>query len=138
MSKSLIIAVDFDGTIAEHRFPDIGNEVPGAFKWMKKWKEAGAKLILWTMRSDSQACGDVLSDAVAFCRQNGVEFFGENENPDQSSWTESPKAYAHVYVDDAAFGCPLIHSNEFEARPMVDWDIVGPAVMELIESKAIV
>lgn len=77
----MYIAVDFDGTIVEHEFPDIGRESTGAFHWMKKWQEAGAKLILWTMRSDGltgtgKENGPVLTDAVEFCRRNGVEFFG--------------------------------------------------------------
>ena len=49
---SIPIAVDFDGTIVDHVFPEIGAAVPGAFKWLKRFKEAGATLILWTMRSD--------------------------------------------------------------------------------------
>lgn len=125
----LTVAVDFDGTIAEHIFPEIGKPVPGAFAWMKRWQKAGARLILWTMRSDGQEAGDVLTQAVEFCRANGVEFFGVNTNPEQDSWTSSPKAYAQVYVDDAAMGCPLLESKQAGGRPMVDWSIVGPAVM---------
>ena len=138
----MMIAVDFDGTIAEHKFPDIGQPVPGAFEWMKRFKEAGAKLILWTMRSDGRTGtgkenGTVLTDAVEFCRKRGIEFDGINENPSQKSWTCSPKAYAHVYIDDAAFGCPLIDSKEMGARMMVDWSKVGPAIMEQLERQKV-
>ena len=137
----MLVAVDFDGTIAEHEFPDIGPAVPGAFDWMRRWQAAGAKLILWTMRSDgrsgdgSRENGPVLTDAVEFCRTNGVEFFGVNENPDQKSWTGSPKAYAHLYVDDAAFGCPLRPASKAGNRPMVDWAAVGPAVLEMVTAR---
>ncbi len=137
----MIIAVDFDGTIAEHEFPDIGRPVPGAFEWMKKWQEAGAKLILWTMRSDGRSedggkeNGPVLTDAVEFCRKHGVEFWGVNRNPEQGGWTQSPKCYAHIYVDDAAFGVPLRASSKRYVRPSVDWSIVGPAVLTMITSK---
>jgi hypothetical protein len=130
------IAIDFDGTIVEHKFPAIGRSVPGAFEWMKKWKEAGARLILWTMRSDratnAYAPGEeaYLTHAVQFCRDKGVEFDAVNAGIDDWRWTTSPKAFAKVYVDDAAFGCPLIPSNEMGARPMVDWSVVGPAIME--------
>ena len=106
----MIIAVDFDGTIVEHEFPKIGPAVPGAFEWMKKFQEAGAFLILWTMRSSGQLHGDVLSEAVAYCREQGVEFWDWNTNPHQYTWTTSPKAYAHVYIDDAAIGCPLLEN----------------------------
>ncbi len=135
----MIICVDFDGTIAEHEFPDIGAPVPGAFEWMKKWQDAGAKLVLWTMRSDGRTAdgskenGPVLTDAVEFCRRNGVEFWGVNRNPQQGGWTQSPKAYANLYVDDAAFGCPLQESRKSSNRPMVDWSVVGPAVLAMIE-----
>jgi hypothetical protein len=111
-----IIAVDFDGTIVEHEFPEIGRPVPGAFEWMKKWQQAGALLILWTMRSDGRTGGGrengpVLTEAVEFCRKNGVEFHAVNANPSQAVWTSSPKVYAHIYVDDAAAGCPLRESK---------------------------
>ncbi len=118
----MYICVDFDGTIVDHAFPKIGVPVPGAIEWMKRWVEVGAKLILFTMRS-----GDVLSDAVTYLEKNGVALHGINHNPDQSSWSASPKAYGHIYVDDAAFGCPLLALDGFN-RACVDWDIVGPQV----------
>ncbi len=128
------IAIDFDGTIVAHEFPDIGEEVPGAFEWMKKFQEAGCNLILWTMRSDGQEVGEVLTHAVEYCRERGIEFFGVNQNPKQD-WSTSPKAYAHVYIDDAAFGCPLRENPKMGGRPFVDWDIVGPAVFAMIETR---
>ena len=129
----MYVAVDCDGTIVEHMFPDLGPPVPGAVEWMRTWAEAGAKLLLWTVRDDDREVADpryakTLSKAVAYCRDNGVEFYGVNENPDQKAWSLSPKVYAHVYVDDAAFGCPLIPGTA-SARPMVDWARVGPYVL---------
>ena len=137
----MFIAIDFDGTIAEHEFPDIGNAVPGAFDWMKRWQAAGAKLILWTMRSDGRTGegrenGPVLTEAVEFCRRHGVEFFAVNGNPTQACWTKSPKCYAHIYVDDAAFGCPLRPARKAGVRPVVDWEQVGPAVLALVTAGA--
>ena len=127
MFKQYRVAVDFDGTIVKHEFPDIGPAVPFAFDWLKWWKEAGALLILWTMRSD----GPALTQAVDFCRKYGIEFDGTNEGPGDRMWTSSPKAYAHRYVDDAAFGCPLIHPPQ--DNPYVDWRKVGPAILKEIE-----
>lgn len=126
----MIIAVDFDGTIVDHRFPDIGAPVPGAIKWLRQFQECGCKLVLWTMRSDGQSSGDVLTDALNYCLRMGIEFDGVNHSPGQDSWTSSPKAYAHIYIDDAAFGCPLKDNPRCGGRPYVDWDIVGPAVLE--------
>lgn len=126
---STIIAVDFDGTIVDHRYPDIGGVVPGAIAWLKAFANEGAKLILWTMRS-----GVELDAAVGFCEAAGLEFYGVNSNPTQLSWTNSPKAYAHLYIDDAAFGCPLKENPRCGGRPFVDWDTVGPAVLATLES----
>lgn len=141
MSKRIIIAVDFDGTIVEHRFPEIGLAVPGAFGWMQTFQSLGAKLILWTMRSDHRseihspeghkADRSYLDEAIQFCRGNGVEFWSHNENPEQGSWTKSPKAYAQIYIDDAAFGCPLVYPDT-GVRPYVDWSKVGPMVAEIL------
>ncbi len=127
------IAIDFDGTIAEHLFPDIGPPVPGAIEWMKVWLNASneTRLILWTMRSNGQQHGNVLAQAVEWCLNRGVHFAAVNEGIGDRRWTTSPKAHAHIFVDDAAFGCPLIPST-VASRPMVDWSIVGPAVLERI------
>jgi len=123
----MYIAIDFDGTIVAHRYPRIGNPVPGALNWMKQFQEAGAKLILWTMRS-----GQELQDAIDYCEANGVVFHAHNNNPSQADWTESPKCYAHWYVDDSAFGCPLRENPAMGGRPFVDWDVVGPQLLEII------
>jgi hypothetical protein len=127
----MYIAVDFDGTCVEHEFPDVGADVPGAVRWMKEWVAAGAKLILWTMRSRGPSDRtDVLKDAVRWFEVREIPLFGVNHNPTQSRWTQSQKAYAHLYVDDAAYGCPLRESAKVGGRPMVDWDVVGPAVLD--------
>lgn len=124
----MIIAVDFDGTIVDHRYPDVGDESPGAFQWLKRFQDAGANLMLWTMRGN-----EYLQDAVEFCQKNGVEFWGVNCNPDQVVWTNSNKQYAHLYIDDAAFGCPLRQHPRSGSRECVDWSVVGPRVLEMIE-----
>ena len=127
----MYICVDFDGTIVDHRFPEVGPPVPGALDWMLKWQSAGAKLILFTMRSDGGSIGDSLSQAVEYLKQNGIELYGVNKNPTQVHWTSSPKAYGQLYIDDAAFGSPLIQPEGFQ-RPCVNWEIVGPGVLERI------
>jgi len=69
------IAVDFDGTIVEHRYPAIGKPILFAFETLKKLEEQRHQLILWTYRS-----GKELDQAVAFCRKNGIEFYAVNKN----------------------------------------------------------
>ncbi len=128
MKQPLVVAVDFDGTIVDHRFPKIGADVPGALLSLRRLQEADVRLILWTMRS-----GPHLDEAVAYLHARlPAPLFGVNANPEQSSWSTSPKAYAQVYVDDAAFGCPLRWFPGF-ARAAVDWSIVLPALLSLAE-----
>ena len=110
-----IIAVDFDGTIVAHAYPNIGREVPNAIRVLKKLQEQGIQLILWTMRS-----GDRLDEAVRYCEEKGITFWGINQNPAQSEWTDSPKAYASIYIDDAALGCPTLWDGGTQRR-MVNW-----------------
>jgi hypothetical protein len=139
------IAIDFDGTIVEHRFPKIGDPVPGAFAWMRQFQEAGARLVLWTMRSDcEQIGGDLLKEAVDFCREQGVEFYGINTQPEQLEWTTSPKAHCQIFIDDHALFCPLVYPEEktifyfggrIRNRPYVDWSKVGPEVMRIINER---
>ena len=114
----MYIAVDFDGTCVTHDYPRIGKEI-GATEVLKRLVEAGHKLILNTMRSDKE-----LQDAVNWFKKNGIELYGVNENPTQKRWTNSPKVYAHMYIDDAALGCPLINAPELSNRPFVDWDSI--------------
>ena len=121
----MYICVDFDGTLVDHRYPSMGDPVPGAITWLKRLQRHGAKIILLTMRCDDTKDGILLSDAVQYLRDNGIKLFGINKNPDQKSWTTSPKVYGDIYVDDSAFGCPLIQPRGF-ARPCVDWKKVGP------------
>ncbi len=122
----MYIGLDFDGTVVDHRYPEIGEPVPGAIKWLKRFQRSGARIILFTMRSNSRDTG-YLTEAVLYLEKNGIRLFGVNRNPDQDEWTTSPKAYAHIYIDDSGFGCPLVQPKGF-ARPCVDWKIVGPQV----------
>ena len=109
----MIIAVDFDGTCVTHEYPLVGREI-GADIVLKKLVENGHQLILWTMRS-----GIELEHAVQWFVDKGIPLYGVNENPTQKSWTDSPKAYAQLYIDDAALGCPLVHLDG--ERPYVNW-----------------
>ena len=96
----MVIAVDFDGTIVEHRYPAIGKEKEGAIDTLKRLAKEGNKLILWTVRE-----GELLDEAVAFCRSRGLEFYAVNSNLPQnelflsSAKSVSGKVSADVYID---------------------------------------
>lgn len=68
--------------------------------------------------------GDKLEDAIAWFARHQIPLYGVQRNPTQDDWTESPKAYAKIYLDDAALGCPL-KSGDVGERPHVDWDAVA-------------
>src|SRR6266576_447443 len=96
----MIIAIDFDGTCVTHEYPRIGKEI-GAGPVLKKLSDAGHQLILWTMRS-----GITLNSAIKWFENKGLPLYGVNTNPTQCEWTQSPKCYAPLYIDDAALGAP--------------------------------
>lgn len=115
--KDLVIAVDFDGTCVAHEYPKIGRAI-GSIGVLSRLTDEGAKLILWTMRSGAE-----LQAAVDWFDQNKIPLWGIQSNPTQKNWTSSPKAYANIYIDDAAFGCPLVKGIGKE-RDYVDWGAV--------------
>lgn len=140
--RPLVIAIDFDGTIVKHNYPNPLEEVPYALKWIKSFQYSGAKIILWTMRSsvhwneEAKVAGrpEPLQEAVDYLLSAGVFLHGVNSNPDQSNWSTSPKAYANIYIDDAAAGCPLVLEDGAK-RPYVDWTRIGPEVMDVIATQ---
>ena len=95
------IAVDFDGTIVEHKYPQIGKEKLFAFETIKQLIKQKHQLILWTYRA-----GKELDEAVEFCMENGVEFFAVNKNYPEEHYdgSISRKIDADVYIDDRNVG----------------------------------
>lgn len=99
----MIIAVDFDGTIVQDRYPEIGRELPFATKTLRMFQEEGHQLILWTVRQ-----GTYLEEAVEWCRERGVEFYAVNkdfpEEDEQNNDHYSRKLKADVFIDDRNIG----------------------------------
>lgn len=114
---NLVVAVDFDGTCVTHEYPKVGRHI-GSPRVLHRIVREGGKIILWTMRS-----GQYLQDAVNWFEQQGLPLYGVQRNPTQDTWTSSPKAYAQLYIDDTALGCPLSQGLKGE-RPFVNWDAV--------------
>lgn len=113
----MIIAIDFDGTCVTHEYPEVGRDI-GAAEVIRKFVARGDKIILFTMRS-----GQHLADAVEWFTKNEIPLFGVNQNPEQHTWTASPKPYANVYIDDAALGVPLMRPKD--GRAYVHWNAVA-------------
>lgn len=92
----MIIAVDFDGTIVENAFPNIGY-----LKEDKSGRCVIEKLI-------------ELKEAVSYCKKLGLEFDAVNDDlerikemfPDGMKWwmenLRARKVFAHVYLDDSS------------------------------------
>lgn len=102
MEGPLKIAVDFDGTIVEHKYPEIGKEVMFALKTLRALQEQGHLLILWTYRS-----GKELDEAVEYCRRNGIVFYAVNASYPEEEFDEdydSRKIDADIFIDDRNIG----------------------------------
>lgn len=100
MEEKLVLAIDFDGTVVKHMYPDIGQEMPGAFATLKRFIAAGDRLILWTCRMP----GSGLEAAIEYCRENGVVFEEHNNNVQDHDYAKSRKIYADLYIDDRIVG----------------------------------
>jgi hydroxymethylpyrimidine pyrophosphatase-like HAD family hydrolase len=99
--NTLIIAIDFDGTIVEDAYPNIGKPQIFAFETLKKLQEEGHRLILWTYRS-----GLKLEEAVQFCKENGIVFYAVNKSFSEEEYDESisRKIHADIFIDDRNIG----------------------------------
>lgn len=100
--NSKIIAVDFDGTLCENKWPEIGEPNVELIQYLIMMKKTlGARLILWTCR-----VGDMLDKAVEWCSKLGLEFDAINANlPDiiKEFGSDTRKVFANLYIDDRNF-----------------------------------
>lgn len=115
------IVIDFDGTCVTHEFPEIGKDI-GAVPVLKELIGEGHNLIFFTMRSDNIE-QNYLAEAVQWFKSNEIELYGVQVNPTQGFWTNSPKAYGELIIDDAAIGSPLsyILNGELQERGFINW-----------------
>lgn len=99
----MLIAVDFDGTIVTHKYPAIGEEIPFATDTLKMLRRDGHRLILWSVRE-----GQLLDDAVEWCRQRGVEFYAINRDYPEETLDNNPhfsrKLKVDMFIDDRNLG----------------------------------
>ena len=116
----MTIAVDFDGTIVEHKYPEIGKEKPFAIQCLKQLQQEGNRLILFTSREDK-----LLEEALAFCHQRGLDFYAVNSNqPDDALFKrKTAKVIADIYIDDHNLG------------GLPDWDSIYALVSGLKRKK---
>ena len=117
IKNNSIVGLDFDGTVVKHRYPSIGEPVPDAVRVIKRLiREKECKIILHTMRGSRE-----LNNAVGYLKKNGIDLYGENENPKQRGgpFRHSKKVWCDYYIDDSAIGCPLITPKG--EKPFANW-----------------
>jgi len=108
-----IIAIDFDGTVVEHDFPNIGNLMPDAKRVINKWHDLGYYILIWTCRNnfepdhhtDPDWVNAPIGQVVKFLKGMDVRFHGVNQQqPGLGFYLESRKIFANVYIDDRNMG----------------------------------
>lgn len=115
----MIIAVDFDGTIVEHKYPAIGKEIPFAIDTLKRLRQEHHSLILWTVRE-----GCLLEEAVEYCRRRGLVFHTVNRNLKEGTGESkdySRKLKADLFIDDRNLG------------GLPDWGIIYRMIHEQLD-----
>lgn len=121
-----VIAVDFDGTLCENKWPDIGEPNQEIIDYLIEEKKKGAKIILWTCR-----CGALLMNAIRFCEEQGIELSAVNENiPERVEYygEDSRKVSADEYIDDKTctlFNLPYISKDSLSTCTDAYWIDTG-------------
>lgn len=98
----MIVAVDFDGTLTTGNYPEIGSPKPYAVEYMRRLKEDGHYIILWTCRKDKR-----LEEAINWLLDQGIPFDRVNAHEPKNLamyGDDTRKVYAHCYVDDKQVG----------------------------------
>jgi len=94
-----IIAIDFDGTIVDDQFPEIGKLIPGAKENINKLYSEGYEIIIWSCRN-----GINKAKAIEWLVKNGIKFHRFNEssyhNLKEHDFKDTRKVFANMYIDD--------------------------------------
>jgi len=125
----MVIAVDFDGTIVQDRYPEIGKPMLFAFETLKELQKRRHQLVLWTYRS-----GQRLDEAVEFCKKNGIEFYAVNCSYPDEPWDprQSRKINADLFIDDRNVGGFL---GWGEVLQMIAPDAGNPEFKKAVQGK---
>ena len=94
-----IIAVDFDDTLCENMYPDIGPPRTSVIEYILEEQAKGSKIILWTCR-----VGVHLENAITWCKEQGITFDAINDDVEETKEKYNNecgrKIYADIYIDD--------------------------------------
>lgn len=150
------ILVDFDGTcIPALPMGGYASEYDtGAEKILKKLQKAGHKIVLWTVRNNSQDNPynvvskefnnvDSLTEASNWFKERGISLHGVNKVPDEVEKVgTSRKILGDFLIDDTAIGAPikfvtidyysyLTDSTSPIKTFHIDWDKIEELLIEL-------
>lgn len=131
MKKNKIIAVDFDGTLCENKYPDFGEPRTDVIEKLIKEQQAGARVILWTCRS-----GPHLLAAIYWALVHGIEFDAVNENlPETVEYfgNDTRKICADEYWDDRA----VLPFERREKTPTERETALATDILKAIRERAI-
>ena len=118
------IYLDFDGTVVEHYFPEIGAENPNALNVISRLQLAGHEIILNTYRADIDQ--KHVEEALDFIHsfellKNPIEKFLPQKLEPRSFDLERAKDSNQLYIDDISEGIPMRRNIALEYGIMVDW-----------------
>ena len=109
----MIIAVDFDGTLAlGNTFPVMaGKPNKLLINWLKYRKNHGDNILLWSCRENYGGINykdhHYLDDAIEYCKQFGLFFDNVNANlhekTNEYDTLYGRKITADLYIDDKSF-----------------------------------
>lgn len=117
--EQLIYAVDFDGTLCENKWPQIGEPNKGLIDFLMKAKTEGHEVILYTMRE-----GTLLDEALKWCESRGIMFDAVNDNLPrliEQFGVNSRKIYADLYIDDHNVADGFFYNNNLNTLPYHEW-----------------
>jgi hypothetical protein len=94
--NDFIIAIDFDDTIAKLT-PDLvpTTLVPDADTVINYLHDIGCFIIIWTCRSKKY-----IPSMIKFLEDKKIKYDAINKNAPWNHFTDSPKAFCHLSIDD--------------------------------------
>ena len=121
-----ICYIDFDGTIQDNNYPEIGSLNENCSEVLWELYNLGFTLILNTYRAD--LANGSLETAIEFINLHNLPITNYNKikiepncfNPSDSK----------IFIDDEAINIPLKKSNKIYNKNVVCWLNVGKAVLD--------
>jgi len=121
--NAFVVAIDFDGTLVGHAYPQIGPDA-GAVPYLLELAKIDpcVKFVLWTCRSEGYELA-----ALKWCNANGLPIWHVAHNPTQKEFSNSRKLHAALFIDDRN---PMVPLTRTDGATHINWEVYGPALIE--------